>query len=202
MAETSRQEQKNRTRSLLVTAGLDLFARRGLSFARTADIAASAGVSHGTVFVHFPTREDLLAAATEEFGTRVTRRIHELAEGGKRVRDLLAAHIECLIEFEPFYTRFVIEESALPARVKNTLVMIQSSVAFHLSRAVEAETVAGAIRKMPFHLFFNTWLGLIHYYIAHAASFAPAESVLKRHGHELLEHFVGLISRHDEGGEK
>jgi hypothetical protein len=137
-----------------------------------------------------------MAAAIEELGVRVTRRIHELSETGKGVSDLLKAHIEGLTEFEPFYTRLVMEESVLPPRAKNTLVMIQSSISFHLSKAVDLEVAAGTIPKIPFHLFFNTWIGLVHYYIAHAAFFAPGKSVLKRYGRELREHYLALISRH------
>ena len=200
MVESVRQERKSRTRSLLITAALAHFARDGLTLARTADIAASAGVSHGTVFVHFPTREDLMAAAIEELGVRVTRRIHELAEKGTGVRELLEAHVEGLTEFEPFYARLVKEECVLPTRAENTLVLIQSSISFHLSRAVERGMAAGTIRKMPFHLFFNTWIGLVHHYVTHAASFAPGKSVLARYGGQLVEHYMTLISRHAGGG--
>jgi AcrR family transcriptional regulator len=190
--------QKTRTRGVLIAAALAHFAQDGLSAARTADIAASAGVSHGTVFVHFPTREDLMTAAIEELGARVTRRMHELAETGNGVSDLLEAHLRGLTEFEPFYARLIMEESVLPPRAKNTLVMIQSSISFHLSLAVDREIAAGMIRNIPFHLLFNTWIGLLHYYLVHAAAFAPGQSVLKRHGRELLEHYLVLISNEQE----
>jgi hypothetical protein len=90
------------------------------------------------------------------------------------------------------------EESVLPPRAKNTLVMIQSSISFHLSLAVDREIAAGMIRNIPFHLLFNTWIGLLHYYLVHAAAFAPGQSVLKRHGRELLEHYLVLISNEQE----
>jgi AcrR family transcriptional regulator len=189
----TRQERKSRTRRRLIEAALKDFARDGLSMARTADIAARAGVSHGTVFLHFPTREDLLATAIEEFGRRVTRRIHELAERGNSVRDQLSAHLAGLAESEPFYTRLVIEGPMLSNGVRNTVTMIQSAISFHLSRAAEREMEEGTIRQMPFHLFFNTWIGLIHYYLVNAESFDPGESVLRRYGPELLEHFLALV---------
>ena len=44
-----------------------------------ADVARAARVSHGTVFVHFPTRDDMVAAVVEVLGYRITRKLHECA---------------------------------------------------------------------------------------------------------------------------
>ena len=110
------------------------------------------------------------------------------------MKELLEAHVQGLAEFEPLYARLVMEESVLTPRAQSGVVMIQSAISEHLSHAVARESAAGTIRKMPFHLLFNTWIGLLHYYIAHAASFAaPGQSVLERHGPALVKHFWGLI---------
>ncbi len=50
-----------RNRELLLAAAADEFAERGLE-ASVADIARRAGVGKGTVFRHFPTKDDLIAA--------------------------------------------------------------------------------------------------------------------------------------------
>ncbi|MEV4758664.1 helix-turn-helix domain-containing protein [Micromonospora sp. NPDC049559] len=50
-----------RNRRLLLTAAADEFAERGLD-ASVADIARRAGVGKGTVFRHFATKDDLIAA--------------------------------------------------------------------------------------------------------------------------------------------
>ncbi|MEV8610379.1 helix-turn-helix domain-containing protein [Amycolatopsis sp. NPDC051373] len=50
-----------RTRKALVAAAAEVFARSGAD-ATVAEIAARAGIGKGTVFRHFPTKDDLLAA--------------------------------------------------------------------------------------------------------------------------------------------
>ncbi|MEU4692268.1 helix-turn-helix domain-containing protein [Actinoplanes sp. NPDC023714] len=50
-----------RNRALLLTAAEEAFAEHGMD-ASVADIAARAGIGKGTVFRHFPTKDDLLAA--------------------------------------------------------------------------------------------------------------------------------------------
>ena len=190
---TTREQRKERTRQALVAAAIVHFARDGLAEARTADIAAAAGVSHGTVFLHFPTRDDLLAAAIEQVGARVAGRLHELVEEGSGVRGVLAAHLEGLAELEPFYTRLVTQGTTLPGAARGAMVAIQSAISFHLAEAAERDVARGVVRRIPLHLLFNTWVGLVHHYLANAALFSPRGSVLRRHGGELLDHYLSLI---------
>ena len=46
----------------LISAALDLFVERGFSATRLEDVAARAGVSKGTVYLYFPSKEDLFKA--------------------------------------------------------------------------------------------------------------------------------------------
>lgn len=193
MPGTKRQEQKRQTRSRILEAAIEQFADQGLTTTPTAAIAQAAHVAHGTVFAHFSTQEELLSAAIEEFGERINLRLHELASTGGGVREVLAAHLRGLTEYEAFYARTVSEARLLPVEARNTLIMIQSTVSFHLSQAVEKEMAAGSILPLPVHMVFNGWVGLVHYYLVNGDLFAPGESVLERYGHDLLQYYMTLI---------
>ena len=58
-------ERGRRTRDRLVVAARQVFEERGFDAARMGDIARAAGVSHGTVYTWFPTKEDALHAAVD-----------------------------------------------------------------------------------------------------------------------------------------
>lgn len=60
-----KQDRALRTRAALVAATTALLARQGLAGCSTAAVARAAGVSQGALFRHFPTKTDLLTAATE-----------------------------------------------------------------------------------------------------------------------------------------
>ncbi len=66
MAHAKRRRSSTEVRRLLLAAAAGVFARRGFSGSRTADIAAKAGVSESTLFAHFPSKGDLFVAATLE----------------------------------------------------------------------------------------------------------------------------------------
>ncbi len=61
-----RTERGRRTRDGLISAARTVFERQGFAATRMGDIAAEAGVSHGTVYTYFDTKEDVLAATMEQ----------------------------------------------------------------------------------------------------------------------------------------
>lgn len=68
-----------RNRDRILAAAEEVFARHGTG-ASTEDVAARAGVAIGTVFRHFPTKQDLLAAIVKQLLARLTEEVAELAE--------------------------------------------------------------------------------------------------------------------------
>jgi AcrR family transcriptional regulator len=195
MPTRDRTRQLLATRTRILEAAITVFSRDGIGAASSADIAAEAGVAHGTIFARFGTKDELASAAIIDFGDRVAKRLHELCASGAGTRDVLAAHLEGIAEREDFYARLVSEAPTLPKAARDSLVLIQSSIAFHLSPALEADAAAGRVKELPLHFAFNAWVGLVHHYLANRELFAPGGSVIRRRGPELLENFTALIGK-------
>jgi AcrR family transcriptional regulator len=62
----SRDAQREQTRRRLYEAALAIFRRDGVVACRIDDIAKAAGVSRGTFYFHFPTKEDVLLERMRE----------------------------------------------------------------------------------------------------------------------------------------
>ncbi|WP_234118721.1 TetR/AcrR family transcriptional regulator [Clostridium hydrogenum] len=193
MKETQRQIQKEQTRIKILNAAYEEFGKRGIMLTRTSDIAKKAGVSHGTVFAHFKTQEELITAVIEDFEAKMMKRTHELAENCFGVREVLSAHLQGIKEFETFYTRLVIEIRMLPKSSRTTFISLQSGLSFHLSKILNKEIEEHKIVDLPIYFLFNNWNGLINYYLVNGDLFAPGESVIERCGDELLDYFMKLI---------
>jgi AcrR family transcriptional regulator len=69
-----------RNRERILAAAEHVFATRGAS-ASTDEVAAEAGVAIGTVFRHFPTKQDLLSAIVKALLERLTDEVTDLATG-------------------------------------------------------------------------------------------------------------------------
>ena len=188
-----RKMQKEQTRERIITAAIKIYSEQGFSTPTTA-IADEARVSHGSIFVHFPTVESLLICLLDSFSQDITIELHSLRESGG-IEKLLAMHIDVLIKHEGFYKRLTKEAACLPEEVKNTFIAIQSTVSIHFLQVLEEEINAGKIKPIPFHMLFNTWLGLIHYYLLNGELFAPNDSVLTCYKDTLIECFMALIKQ-------
>ncbi|WP_217348798.1 TetR/AcrR family transcriptional regulator [Thermoanaerobacterium thermosaccharolyticum] len=181
------------TRKKIIETAYKVFSEKGFSVPSSI-IAKEAGVSHGSIFAHFPTMNDLLISLLSDFGDKMGSSLHILAKKCDSVENLLKEHLKVLKEYETFYSRLISEKNRLPNEAKNTFAIIQSTVAFHFSSVIEREIEKGMVKKLPVHMLFNIWLGLVHYYLLNKDFFSDSnESVIKRYGSELLSTYLNLI---------
>src|SRR5205814_5695113 len=62
----TRQRRKLARPQELLDAALDLFVEKGFAATRSEEVAARAGVSKGTLFLYFPSKEELFKAVVRE----------------------------------------------------------------------------------------------------------------------------------------
>jgi AcrR family transcriptional regulator len=77
-ALTGRDLQREETRRRLRDAALAVFRRDGFASTRIDDIARKVGVSRGTFYFHFPTKEDVLLELLREAEASVARAVETL----------------------------------------------------------------------------------------------------------------------------
>nr|WP_320026997.1 TetR/AcrR family transcriptional regulator [uncultured Acetobacterium sp.] len=191
--KTKRQIQKEATRELILDTAYQVYADEGFG-ATTNKIAKEANVSHGTVFVHFPTVECLIICLLERFGSEINGQLHILSEKDESLETFLGAHINVLIRYEDFYKRLISEINSLPQEAKYVFINIQSVVSLHLNQMIERDKEKKAIKDIPMHIIFNSWLGLIHYYLTNNYLFTTG-SVLTEHKDELILNYIKLIRK-------
>ncbi len=64
--QTRRERRKEARPGELLDAALDLFVEKGFAATRAEEVAARAGVSKGTLFLYFPSKEELFKAVVRE----------------------------------------------------------------------------------------------------------------------------------------
>ena len=190
--KSKRQIQKENTRQKILDTAYRVYMEQGFG-APTAEIAREAGISHGSVFSHFQSLNELLECLIESFGTSLALEIRRLAEESGSVEELLEMHLVILSRHEEFYTRLMTERSLLPKEVQYTFANTQTTIAHHFGRIFEEEINKGTIKDIPAHMLYSTWLGMIQYYLWNKDFFAPQGPVISRYSRELKDTFLTLI---------
>jgi len=86
----SRQRRKEARPQELLRAALELFVAKGFSATRSDEVAARAGVSKGTLYLYFPSKEELFKAV-------VRNNIASLIAEGQRIADAFEGSSEELL---------------------------------------------------------------------------------------------------------
>ena len=135
-----------RNREAILEAARDLFAEQGYE-AQMDDIARAAGVGVGTVYRHFPTKEDLLQALMvrrfEKLTTRCTAAVAEADEG-----DAWAAFRDFILYSAELQSNDRALSEAMAARSeKMSCCAEDSGLVAQLDLLVKKAKQAGVLRK-------------------------------------------------------
>ena len=96
----SRERQREDTRQRIYDAAMDIFRRDGFDVARVDDVAKAAGVSHGTFYFHFATKDEVLIQCLRASEVRVAAIIEAVPADAPLIAVLDAASVAITQEWE------------------------------------------------------------------------------------------------------
>ncbi|MCK9247189.1 MAG: TetR/AcrR family transcriptional regulator [Anaerolineaceae bacterium] len=112
-------------------------------------VADRYGVSEGTIYRYYPTKQDLLIAVAEEWMGEIMLKGPELSEGGhiySRLRHAIHHSLEVVCK-EPSIIRFIFMSVRVDSNYRNTrLYQLVAEFTSHTTRVVEEGIKAGLFR--------------------------------------------------------
>ncbi len=192
---TNRKQQKENTRNNILQAALREFVEKGLADTNVQDVAKAANVSYGTIFAHFPKKDDLLIRVINEYGSQIVEKFNNLVNDENDLEKVLRADLKVIGEYEPFYAQLVSSISRLPNDARNVLIGIQSVVSHHFQRGLKKGVTNWVFKDLPGHLAFNCWTSLVYYYLSNRDLFAPGGSVIESKGDELIGFYMRMVRK-------
>jgi AcrR family transcriptional regulator len=91
-AQPSRQRRKEARPQELLDAALDLFVEKGFAATRSEEVALRAGVSKGTLYLYYPSKEELLKEVVR------THVVNQIAEGADLIEQFDGGSAELLAQ--------------------------------------------------------------------------------------------------------
>ncbi|RPH64949.1 MAG: TetR/AcrR family transcriptional regulator, partial [Burkholderiales bacterium] len=145
----------NRLQQVLDEAA-HVFARRGFAAASVRDIVQPIGMQPGSLYYHFPTKEDLLVAVYREGVRRLSATVDQATgvecEPWKRLEAACVAHLEALLD-RTDYSQVVIRVRPGDApSVSDELIELRNRYERHFVRLVADLPLATTVRRSELRL--------------------------------------------------
>lgn len=133
-------DRGRRTRESLLDAARRVFEEQGFGATRMSDVAAAAGVSHGTVYTYFETKEAVLAAVVQRVidDLLASLRASTAIDPRERIRDANTRYLAAYAEHARLLR--VVEEAAFTDE--------QFGEVLRQLRTTHTSRVASAIRRL------------------------------------------------------
>ncbi len=185
------QRPDERKRQVIVECASKLFASLPFHKVTLDDIAAKAGVGKGTLYVYFPSKEELFSAIVREgFGQIVDQLKRRLADSGVSPAEALRFVVAELFRFAFAHPEFFELMRTAPGLVYKNDPRWREKFA-ELTRLI-ADTIAAGVRAGDFHDTFPELTAVcIPGLVRSAMVFGPRDLDEKT----AVNHVMGLLAR-------
>ena len=184
--------------SAVLTAAAQVFEELGYAGGTTNRIAEAAGVSIGTLYQYFPSKEALLVALLERHVEETQRALNEwvghMVAECHTLHSALGDYVGGMLDMHadrPRLQHILLEETPLPEHVHRLLLEAEQQA---------ARTMAGLLRTYPearrpslqhaAHLVIHTVEALIHSFAAHPGQGGIGKEDLARELVQMLEAYL------------
>ncbi len=140
-------------REAILVAALALSSEKGLDAVSTAEVCRAAGVSNGTMFHFFPTKDALAAAlylrALESYQGAIVAGLERARSARAGVRSLVLEHLRWILA-HPEQARFLHEERGDAGPTLQREIAARNEVFFNrVSEWLRPHVARGTLRKVP-----------------------------------------------------
>lgn len=190
------ERRRAKTRAAIIDAAEELLGRTAPESVRIEDVAVRAGVSPATIYVHFGTKDGLVAATTEHLLTVATEEVAQVSAGdGSAVARIAAtgrAYLRLLVD-RPALTRYLIARelrtdhasSPTDGRIDGQLEAARIAFEGLIRHAVDTGEVRPLDARLMSHFLFGAWVGLAGLSLEGNPSPLSADDVLRAGGQAL-----------------
>lgn len=190
-----RELQKKATRNLLKQCAKEEFVKQGFLKTATHSIAKKAGVAHGTLFLHFKTRETLIMEIIRDELVTLTDDMHLLLDRASDLKELLTIYLDYLEKDELFFAVIARELPFYPPELRREIFFTESGVRGYFYLILEGGIKNGRYKEQDITMSVTFLFGTISYILANRESLNPRGSVIKVKKKEIIKNFLTYITK-------
>lgn len=188
-----RQRQKQRTRSHILGVAKELFINKGFLSTTTSDIAKSSGIAHGTLFLHFPTKDNLILEIFDNDLAAITNQIEEMLSETDDLYSILLCYLDSIEKDEALFSVLARELPFYSEELRRKIIFRESLIRKHFYKAMEHGIKKGIYRRCDIPITLNFFFGSVNYYLSLKELYTEEGTLFRRLKGKIVENFLNLI---------
>ncbi len=195
LSETAREERAGERRGQILRAALDVFGRKGFHGATIREIAAAAGLAEGTIYLYFPSKQEVLkgvfALIAEDPGGAPP--VPEEGDDMGFLTALIRNRVQSLARHASFI-RLIAHEADLHEDLRREFfARLHAPFVARLERYLGARIAQGAFRPVDTALIASICFRMMMSYLMTQHVLYLGRATLRRGDDEYIREMAALI---------
>ncbi len=189
-----RQKQKQKTREKIVSCAKELFIQKGFLHTTTSEIAAAAGIAHGTLFLHFPAKESLILEIMDTVLEQIQAALQPVIAHAGNLDEIIRCYLDLIEQHEAIFSTKAREMPFYGDELRRKLLFRDAIIRGHFHTLFQQGIDDGIYRQVDIQTALTFFFGAIHYYLSLKQIFVVDGSVIGKFKDQIISTFNALIT--------
>jgi len=190
-----RQLQKQFTREKIIGAAKQIFIEKGIINTATSQIAEAAGIAHGTLFLHFPSKDSLVIELLDVELAKFSDNIKQLIIETTDIETILEQYLDLIQAEEGFFSSLARELPNYKDELRRKILFRESLIREHFHQVIEKGIKQNIYADVDIPSTLTFLFGTINYYLSLKTSFVQEESVINKFHKQIIDVFMKILRK-------
>ena len=188
-----RQMQKQKTREHILKIAKQEFIKKGFLNTTTTEIAQQAEIAHGTLFLHFKNKDNLIVEILDQELDGISSSIQDLVAQSADLEQMLIRYLNMLQKDEELFAVLARELPFYPPELRRKILFRDSIIRSHFHKVIESGSKNGDYRDLDVATAVTFLFGTINYYLSLRSIYVSEGSVIAKFKTKIVNTFKALL---------
>lgn len=171
------------------------FKSNGFLKTTTSEIAQSAQIAHGTLFLHFKNKDALIIEILDLELDRISKQIFQIINESNDFELLLSKYLDLLQEQEDIFVVLAKELPFYSDELRRKILFRESIIRSHFQKAISDGINIGKFKDMEISTALTFLFGTINYYLSLKSIFVKEGSVIEKFKDKIIKSFMKFLGK-------
>jgi len=193
-----RQIQKKKTREIILKQAKKCFTEKGFLNTTTSEIASESKIAHGTLFLHFKSKDMLIIEILDLQLEAISLKIIELIRDTNALEEILIKYLELLQKEEGFFYILAKELPFYNEQLRRKIIFRESIIRSKFVKAINEGIDKGSYIECDSVTATTFLFSIINHYLSLKEIYVSEGSVISKFKTRIVSTFISFLSKGEE----